>query len=125
MNPGYRQHQHSQRGSLGGGPADHPRSLAELMQQLEGLEVHLHQLKTGVINLIQLQQLQTDVPTADAQRSAQEVARLQESVDSFEMELASRVVSWQHLQETFWQAVRFGGLGILTGWGLAWLVSVR
>ncbi|WP_052050558.1 hypothetical protein [Leptolyngbya sp. KIOST-1] len=125
MNSGHRQKRyHSQRGSLGD-LSDSSPSLADLMQQLEGLELRLHQLKTGIANLLQLQHLQSDVPTADAQRSAQEVAHLQETADQFEMELASRVISWQHLQEPFWQAVRFGGLGLLIGWALAWLVYAR
>ncbi|PSN07926.1 hypothetical protein C7293_30415 [filamentous cyanobacterium CCT1] len=123
MNPGHRRKRfHSQRGALGDTP-EAPR-LTELMQQLEGLEARLQQLKAGVANLVQLQQLQ-DAPSADAQRSAEEIARLQETADNFELELASRVISWQHLQEPFWQAVRFGGLGLLIGWGLAWFIYAR
>ncbi|OKH47235.1 hypothetical protein NIES30_14085 [Phormidium tenue NIES-30] len=95
------------------------------MHQLEGLEARLHQLKAGVSNLLQLQQIQADGAEKDAQHSAQEVMNLQEAADSFELELASRVVSWQHLQEPFWQAVRFGGLGLLLGWVLAWFVYAR
>lgn len=125
MNPGYwRKRLHSQRGSLGDAPEPLP-SLTELMQQLERLEGRLHQLKTGIGNLVELQQLQADVPLADVERSAQDVAQIQEAVDNFELELASRIVSWQHLQEPFWQAVRFGGLGLLVGWCLAWYVYVR
>ncbi|MBD2233078.1 hypothetical protein [Phormidium tenue] len=126
MKPGYRQKRyHSQRGTLGGSADEAPRSLTELMHQLEGLEARLHQLKAGVSNLLQLQQIQADGAEKDAQHSAQEVMNLQEAADSFELELASRVVSWQHLQEPFWQAVRFGGLGLLLGWVLAWFVYAR
>ncbi|PZV07901.1 MAG: hypothetical protein DCF32_06160 [Leptolyngbya sp.] len=95
------------------------------MHQLEGLEARLHQLKIGVSNLLQLQQIESEGAQAEAQHSAQEVMRLQEAADSFEIELASRIVSWQHLQEPFWQAVRFGGLGVLLGWVLAWFVYAR
>jgi hypothetical protein len=91
------------------------------MEQLEKLETRLHQLKAGVSNLVQLQQLQTDTPSHDAQEASQAVVRLQADTESFELELASRVLSWQHLQEPFWQAVRFGGLGLVVGWFLAWL----
>ncbi|MBE9113812.1 DUF2203 domain-containing protein [Nodosilinea sp. LEGE 07298] len=126
MNPGYwRKRHHSQRGAIGDTPEASSRSLPELMQQLDALEVRLHQLKAGIANLVQLQQLQADVPTTDVQRSAQEVAHLQETADNFELELASRVVSWQQLQEPFWQAVRFGGLGLLIGWCLAWFTYAR
>ncbi|MBD1918001.1 MULTISPECIES: DUF2203 domain-containing protein [Cyanophyceae] len=126
MKLGYRQKQsHSQRGALGSSADESPRSLAELMHQLEGLEARLHQLKVGVSNLLQLQQIPADGAQEDVQHSAQEVIRLQEAADNFELELASRVVSWQHLQEPFWQAVRFGGLGLLLGWALAWFVYAR
>lgn len=126
MNPGHRQKRHhSQRGTLGGTADDAPHSLAELMHQLEGLEARLHQLKVGISNLLQLQQIQANDAEDDAQHSAQEVVRLQEATDNFEMELASRVMSWQQLKEPFWQAVRFGGLGLLLGWVLAWFVYAR
>jgi hypothetical protein len=91
------------------------------MHQLDGLEGRLRQLKTGIANLMQLQQIEAAPPAADRQGAAQEIARLQEAADAFELELVNRVVSWQHLQEPFWQAVRFGGLGIVVGWLLAWL----
>lgn len=126
MNPGpWQKRYDSQQGSIGDTPEPSPRSLAELMHQLERLEARLHQLKAGVANLIQLQQLDIDAPAADVQRSVVELAHFQEDADSFEMELASRVVSWQHLKEPFWQAVRFGGLGLLFGWGLAWVVYAQ
>lgn len=126
MNPGHWQKRHhSQRGAIGDTPESPPRSLAELMHQLERLEMRLNQLKTGVANLIQLQQLSTDTPATDIQQSALDLAQIQEDADSFEMELASRVVSWQHLKEPFWQAVRFGGLGLLVGWGLSWIVYAQ
>jgi hypothetical protein len=95
------------------------------MHQLEGLETRLHQLKAGISNLIQLQTLQVSGSHADDSGATQDVLRLQEAADSFEMELASQVISWQHLQEPFWQAVRFGGLGLLVGWLFAWLVYAR
>ncbi|MFQ4134867.1 hypothetical protein PGN35_000965 [Nodosilinea sp. PGN35] len=125
MKPGYPKRYHSQRGSLGDSADAAPPSLGELMQRLERLEARLHQLKAGLSNLVQLQQIQDSEPQDEVQHSAQEVTRLQDAADNFELELASRVVSWQHLQEPFWQAVRFGGLGLLLGWGLAWFVYAR
>jgi ABC-type Fe3+ transport system permease subunit len=123
MNPGHWQKRHqSQRGAIGSDSQDSPVSLVELQRQLEELAQRLARLQAGIANLIQLQQLETAAPAADAQAAAQEVLRLQEAADSFELELAQQVVSWDHLQETFWQAVRFGGLGLLVGWLLAWVV---
>ncbi len=112
---------HPQRGSVGSSPESASPSLPELLLQLEGLEARIQQLKAGIANLLQLQQAETAPPSDDAQAAAQETLRLQEAADAFELDLASRVMSWQHLQEPFWQAVRFGGLGLLIGWFFAWL----
>ncbi|WOD41670.1 hypothetical protein [Nodosilinea sp. E11] len=125
MNLGQRRKRyHSQRGAIGSVPEDTAISLVDLMHQLEGLEGRLNRLKTGIANLLQLQQVEANTPVDDGQAVAQEVIRLQEAADAFELELASQVVSWQHLQESFWQAVRFGGLGIVLGWLLAWLAGI-
>lgn len=111
----------TQRGSIG------PQSgvpLPQLMQQLEGLENRLSQLKTGLSNLLQLQQLQDRQASHPGEQQAvgNAIADLQRAVDEFELELAAQTVGWQHVKETFWQIVRFGGLGVVIGWILAWLV---
>lgn len=55
-----------------------------------------------------------------------ELAKLSNQLDDVEMRLESRLVSWLGLREYFWQIVRFGGLGILIGWGLAtWAMGSR
>lgn len=117
----------SQRGSVGPQPAEPASALPELLQQLDGLENRLNQLKRGLSNLIQLQQLQTEATADRPERQAltEEVTQLQQAVDDFELELATQTIGWQHLRETFWQAVRFGGLGMVLGWGLAWLAMGR
>jgi hypothetical protein len=120
--PRYPQQGSVGRGSAGQPPEQPPVPLTELMGQLSHLEERLHQLQAGVGNLMQLQQLQETTSGQEAQQAQAEVARLQTAIADFEVELASQVLSWQHLKEPFWQAVRFGGLGVLVGWGLGWLV---
>ena len=128
MKPRDRQIRRSyQQGSIGPGSdgqgADVPSSsLPELLQQLSHLEERLKRLRTGVGNLVQLQQVQDAGSNSDHQMVQIEVAQLQAEVTDFELDLASRVLSWQHLREPFWQAARFGGIGVLIGWGLAWLI---
>ncbi|TVP62336.1 MAG: hypothetical protein EA342_19370 [Leptolyngbya sp. LCM1.Bin17] len=128
MKPRDRQIRRSyQQGSIGPGSdgqgADVPSSsLPELLQQLGHLEERLKRLRTGVGNLVQLQQAQDAGPNSDHQMAQMEMTRLQAEVADFELDLASRVLSWQHMREPFWQAVRFGGMGVLIGWALAWLV---
>jgi hypothetical protein len=94
------------------------------MEQLEGMESRLSQLKTGLSNMLQLQQLQDRAEGNADERQAlgETLTNLQQEVDNFELELATQTIGWQHIQETFWQAVRFGGLGVVVGWVLAWMV---
>jgi FtsZ-binding cell division protein ZapB len=113
---------HLQRGAVGPQAPEPSPSLPALMQQLEGLENRLTRLKTGLGHLQQLQ-LEAEADRGERQSLGVEVNRLQQAVDDFELELATQTLGWQHVQETFWQAVRFGGLGVVLGWGLAWLVQ--
>lgn len=48
----------------------------------------------------------------------QELQRIQQELETIELNLESRLFTWGSLKEPFWQAVRFGGLGILIGWML-------
>jgi hypothetical protein len=94
------------------------------MEQLEGLENRLSQLKTGLNNILHLQHLQEQPETNLEERQAldETISDLQRSVDEFELELATQTIGWQQMRETFWQVVRFGGLGVVIGWALAWIV---
>ena len=111
----------TQSGSVG--PQATP-SLPQLMEQLESLEGRLSQLKTGLSNLLQLQQLQSQSEDNPSERQAlgETIATLQQQVEEFELDLATQTIGWQQVRETFWQAVRFGGLGVVIGWGMAWIV---
>jgi uncharacterized membrane protein YccC len=97
--------------------------IAELAHQAEQLEARIQHLRIGINNLMQISQGQGRPSTPEEQQIAQaELARLEEAVDRFELDLASRLFTWHHLQEPFWQAVRYGGLGLVGGWLLHWLV---
>lgn len=45
-----------------------------------------------------------------------ELRHIQEQLDTIELNLESQLFSFSSLKEPFWQAVRFGGLGIVIGW---------
>ncbi|MCA1993960.1 MAG: DUF2203 domain-containing protein, partial [Coleofasciculus sp. S288] len=45
-----------------------------------------------------------------------ELKRIKEELETIELNLESRLFSWGSLKEPFWQAVRFGGLGVVIGW---------
>lgn len=45
-----------------------------------------------------------------------ELSRLQKQLETIEIGLESQLFSWNTLKRPFWQAVRFGGLGVIIGW---------
>lgn len=45
-----------------------------------------------------------------------ELKQIQEQLEALEVNLESQLFSWSSLKAPFWQAVRFGGLGIVVGW---------
>ena len=50
-----------------------------------------------------------------------ELKAITTQLDEIEMRLESRLLSWLGIRQYFWQIVRFGGAGLLLGWGLAYL----
>ncbi|BAU10669.1 hypothetical protein_818 [Leptolyngbya sp. NIES-3755] len=50
-----------------------------------------------------------------------ELREIEQQLEELELNLESRLFSWSGLKEVFWQAVRFGGLGIAIGWSLAFI----
>ncbi|MDY7016528.1 MAG: hypothetical protein SVX43_23615 [Cyanobacteriota bacterium] len=45
-----------------------------------------------------------------------QLQHLQQELDTLEVNLESRLFNWRSFSQPFWQAVRFGGLGIVIGW---------
>jgi chromosome segregation ATPase len=45
-----------------------------------------------------------------------ELRHIQEQLDTIELNLESQLFSLSSLKEPFWQAIRFGGLGLIIGW---------
>jgi hypothetical protein len=48
----------------------------------------------------------------------QELREIEQELETIELILESSLFSWGSIKQPFWQAVRFGGLGILLGWML-------
>jgi hypothetical protein len=56
------------------------------------------------------------------QALSQDLKSLQTELDNLDVALESQLISWDSFREVFWQAVRFGGLGVAIGWGLkSWM----
>lgn len=48
----------------------------------------------------------------------QDIKQIQQHLEELEFALESQLLSWDDFKEPFWQAVRFGGLGLVIGWFL-------
>ncbi len=96
--------------------------LRDRYQQIQADEPLRSQLQEQINS--QQQQIQAQ-PDQKAKLKA-ELAQLNDQLDEVEMRLESRLVSWLGLREYFWQIVRFGGFGLLLGWGLtSWAMNER
>jgi ABC-type phosphate transport system auxiliary subunit len=110
-------------------PSDQPGIVDELEieQALQDVERSLQDLKERYSQVQQDQQRQSEIKQRINQvqhdlRQTQlrslkvELRQLQKQLETIEINLESRLFSWRSLKEPFWQAVRFGGLGVVIGW---------
>lgn len=67
---------------------------------------------------LQQQQQQIEQRLQESSLSSDEIHRLKQRLDDLEMQLDSAFFDWGSFQEPFWQAIRFGGAGIILGWVL-------
>ncbi|MFM7470283.1 MAG: hypothetical protein ACKO5P_02060 [Nodosilinea sp.] len=119
IQPSDRSNQFSHR--PGSSPEQPQLALPDLLRQVEALATRLHQLQVGLHNLMELEQISPS-GRSDPHLSQLEVANLQRAVEELERQIAHHWLDWQYWREPFWQALRYGGLGLIIGWGLAWLV---
>lgn len=102
----------------------------EFEQELESVEQSLQALKERYSQVQQDQQTQAQLQQRQSQLEQQmqrsptpalkaELQQLQSRIDELEVNLESRLFSWDSFKEPFWQIVRFGGLGVVIGWFMA------
>jgi len=98
----------------------------------QGFEAALTQLETAIQGLrqrfervrdLQVQEAQIEEQLQVADLTPETVTQLQNQLHDLEMQLESHLFNWRTLREPFWQAVRFGGLGIILGWILHAIAS--
>ncbi len=99
-------------------------------QVLERVERSLQELKERHTQIEHDQQTQKDLEARSQTIRSQlrqskssslklELQKLEKQLEELEFNLESRLFSWAGFKEVFWQAVRFGGLGVVVGWSLA------
>ncbi|MGV0026817.1 hypothetical protein [Phormidesmis priestleyi] len=106
----------------------------EFEQSLQEVERSLQALKDRHLQIQRDQTLQAELHAqrplvGDSKRShldqgkspelQVELRKIEQQLEELEVSLESRLFSWAGFKEVFWQAVRFGGLGVVVGWSLA------
>lgn len=95
--------------------------LSEVERSLEALKERYAQVQRDQQRQAQLQHRREQIRQSPRQIRNQpalkaELRQIKEQLETIELNLESRLFSWSALKEPFWQAVRFGGLGIAIGW---------
>lgn len=92
--------------------------------ELAALKARYHQVQADEALRITLQAQHSDLSRTrrpDTPDLQAELKILTTQLDELEMRLESRLLSWLGIRQYFWQIARFGGAGLLLGWGLAYL----
>jgi hypothetical protein len=97
------------------------QALAEVEENLQLLRERYEQIQRDRLRQAELQHRREQIKKSLRQDSNRqtlkaELKQIQEQLETIELNLESRLFSWGSLKEPFWQAVRFGGLGIIIGW---------
>ncbi|MCY7274731.1 MAG: hypothetical protein LH702_13610 [Phormidesmis sp. CAN_BIN44] len=109
---------------------DSDESELSFEQILETVERSLQELKDRHAQTEQDQPLQKELEARSQTIRSQlrqrkssslklELRKVEKQLEELEFSLESRLFSWAGFKEVFWQAIRFGGLGIVVGWSLA------
>jgi phage terminase Nu1 subunit (DNA packaging protein) len=104
-----------------------PNEEPDFEQALADVERSLQLLKERYAQVLADEQRKADLQTQERSLKArlrsgkskalhQELKQIQQQLDEVEIALESRLFSWQGAREIFWQALRFGGIGIVMGW---------
>lgn len=99
------------------------QSLAQVEKTLADLKERYAQVQRDQQRQSELHDRKEDVRAqlrqAKSAKLKLELQEIEKQLEALEFDLESRLFSWRGLTEGFWQAVRFGGLGIVIGWSLA------
>ncbi len=114
-------------------------ALAALTQSLQKLQTRYDEVQSQRAKQQQIQEYRTDVETRIALEEQpeleRELERIRGELEELSLQLESELLTDRQLQQIFWdglrrglmgdlfwQIIRFGGLGLVVGWGLkSWL----
>lgn len=97
----------------------------DFAQELEELERSLFTLKERYAEVTrdQQQQAQWQQRRQEIEQNKHqtpqmkaELRQIKQQLEMLEVNLESQLFSWRSFRKPFWQAVRFGGMGVIIGW---------
>lgn len=105
---------------------DFEQEIAKVERSLQDLKQRYTQVQQDRETQAQLQQqkerIQHDLKRQPSKALRNELKAIENQLDEVQLNLESSLFTWGSLKESFWQIVRFSGLGILIGWFLAFAV---
>lgn len=112
-------------------PASPGDELAQALTELEKNVAALRDRYTAVEQAqaekqalrVRINRAQSELRQHRTKQVQEELKALQNRMEEVELTLESQLFSWSSLKEPFWQAVRFGGMGVVIGWVLKSIVS--
>ena len=109
-----------------------PNSESDFDQMLQTLDGNVAKLKARYTQIQTDQAHQTALQTRKAQLAQQkganqpelaaELAKIETELNEVDIRLESQLIPSGFLKDYFWQTVRFVGLGMAIGWGMAFYV---
>jgi hypothetical protein len=94
-------------------------SLQQVERSLTELKERYAQVQRDQQRQTELQERQAELKSTKTPALQAELRRIEQELETLELNLESQLFSWAGFKEVFWQAVRFGGLGLAIGWSLA------
>ena len=108
--------------SSGDSEVELEQALQEVERSLADVKERYEQVKRDRDRQIELGHRREDIRQQQRRNPLPEfkaeLRQIQQELETIELNLESSLFSWGSLKEPFWQAVRFGGVGIIIGWML-------
>jgi len=97
------------------------QAIENLEQNLIALKERLDQVKRDEQRQVELRDHLEDLKQQQKNNHSREPIKtelrlIEKQLEEIEINLESRLLNFSAFKEPFWQAVRFGGLGVVLGW---------
>lgn len=102
-------------------PETFEEAIAKVETSLENLKQRYNQIKEDELKKEELQERKQELQQQSKDNTNREPIKtelnyLEKELEELELRLESHLFRWSSLTEVFWQAVRFGGIGVVIGW---------